>query len=170
MNKLTREILDQLKGVRQSGRGYMARCPAHNDKNPSLSVTQAEDGRILLHCFAGCRVEEVCNALGVGMGHLFPDSGQLPGPGKKQRNTDRDFEELRRRAFIAMCEFRDLTLLLLDVYDLDDMPDEVVKAAQMLPQLEYYIEILCTKTNDDQLQLLREGVLTKWAKLYNSTN
>ena len=42
------EFLTHLRGVKRSGRGFVALCPAHEDKNPSLSVTEGEDGRILL--------------------------------------------------------------------------------------------------------------------------
>ena len=46
--------LGLLEGVRKSGTGYKARCPAHDDKNPSLSVTEGDDGKVLVTCFAGC--------------------------------------------------------------------------------------------------------------------
>ena len=45
---------------------YMARCPAHDDSNPSLSLTVKGDGKILWHCFAGCSQEAVQEALGLG--------------------------------------------------------------------------------------------------------
>jgi len=54
------------------GRGYRLRCPAHNDKNPSLSISVGHDGRILLHCFTGCALEEICNALGIRTKDLYP--------------------------------------------------------------------------------------------------
>ena len=47
------EIAKALNG-RKVGGGWMACCPAHDDRNPSLSVTDAEDGKILVHCHAGC--------------------------------------------------------------------------------------------------------------------
>lgn len=48
--------------VRQSGRGYMVRCPAHNDNNPSLKIDD-KDGKVLFHCFAGCTQDEVLDEL-----------------------------------------------------------------------------------------------------------
>jgi hypothetical protein len=48
-------------------------CPAHADGVPSLSVAQATDGKVLLHCFAGCEVEDVVRALGLVLSDLFPD-------------------------------------------------------------------------------------------------
>jgi hypothetical protein len=47
-----------LKG-RKSGEGWSVVCPCHNDRNPSLSVTDGDDGRLLLHCFAGCQFDDI---------------------------------------------------------------------------------------------------------------
>lgn len=69
-------LLDRLQGVRCSGRGWMARCPSHDDHEPSLSIAVGEDGRVLLNCFAGCPGESVLAALGMGMADLFPDAGR----------------------------------------------------------------------------------------------
>ena len=68
------EILSRLDGVRDNRNGnYQARCPAHDDKSPSLSLKLCDDGRILVHCHAGCEVESVCDALGLTLGDLMPD-------------------------------------------------------------------------------------------------
>jgi putative DNA primase/helicase len=55
------EIAHHLHG-RKSGPSYMARCPAHDDRNPSLSLRD-EDGKVLVHCHAGCQQEQVIEAL-----------------------------------------------------------------------------------------------------------
>lgn len=47
------------------GNKFSAQCPAHDDRSPSLSVTELDDGRVLAHCHAGCTWEAVCAALGV---------------------------------------------------------------------------------------------------------
>ena len=64
-------VLDRLEGVRERGEGYQAHCPAHDDHEPSLSVTEGEDGRALLKCFAGCRTSDVVAALDLEMKDLF---------------------------------------------------------------------------------------------------
>jgi hypothetical protein len=64
-------LLPYLNGARRNPRGYMARCPAHADRSPSLSAREGEDGRILLHCFAGCTAEDICTALGLSVSDLF---------------------------------------------------------------------------------------------------
>ena len=50
-----RNALDALDGVQESGSGWSARCPAHDDYNPSLSVAEGDDGRVLLLFSRGLR-------------------------------------------------------------------------------------------------------------------
>ncbi|MDE3055573.1 MAG: AAA family ATPase [Verrucomicrobiota bacterium] len=57
--------------MQKSGAGYSACCPAHDDENPSLSIKEGCDGKILLHCFAGCPVDSICASLGLGVSDLF---------------------------------------------------------------------------------------------------
>jgi len=58
-------LLDRLEGVRRAGpSSWVARCPAHDDRDPSLSVS-VKGGRILIHCFAGCAPDEVLGAVGL---------------------------------------------------------------------------------------------------------
>lgn len=66
-------LLSRLEKVKASQGGWVACCPAHHDKSPSLSVRELDDGRVLVHCFAGCSVEEIVSAVGMDMGALFPD-------------------------------------------------------------------------------------------------
>ncbi len=56
----------------RSGQGYVARCPAHGDKAPSLSISQTSDGKILVNCFAGCAYDDICSALNIHPADLFP--------------------------------------------------------------------------------------------------
>ena len=70
------DILERLDAVRATAPGtYVARCPAHNDGRPSLSVSVKPD-RILVHCFAGCTPEEITAAVGLTLADLYPDKGQ----------------------------------------------------------------------------------------------
>jgi hypothetical protein len=67
------DILSKLKKVKYIGSDrYMAECPSHQDKEPSLSITTGNDGRILLKCHAGCTTEDVVKELGLLMKDLFP--------------------------------------------------------------------------------------------------
>lgn len=58
------------KQPRKQGTGYMAVCPAHADRNPSLHISEGDE-RVLLHCFAGCAVGDICAALGIEVKDLF---------------------------------------------------------------------------------------------------
>src|SRR5215207_3881932 len=63
----------ELADCRPRGRveRFMACCPSHDDHDPSLSVTEGDDGRALVHCFAGCEVDAVLAALGLSVTDLF---------------------------------------------------------------------------------------------------
>jgi hypothetical protein len=65
-------ILGNLKNVKRRGKGWTARCPAHDDHRNSLSISEGDDQRILLYCHAGCGPEAIVKALGIGMRDLFP--------------------------------------------------------------------------------------------------
>jgi hypothetical protein len=58
--------------ARPSGKEWLAKCPAHNDREPSLSINEGSDGRALLKCFAGCDTKDVLAALGMTWRDLFP--------------------------------------------------------------------------------------------------
>ena len=72
---MTAEVLiSRLEGVRQTGPDrWLARCPAHADKSPSLSIRELPDGRALVHCFAGCPTNDVLAAVGLELAALFPE-------------------------------------------------------------------------------------------------
>jgi len=65
-------VLARLDGVQKSGRGYRARCPACGGRSRKVSITEADDGRVLLHCFGGCDAGAVVQAAGLTLGDLFP--------------------------------------------------------------------------------------------------
>lgn len=66
-------LLSKLEKTRKTGHStWIACCPAHQDKNPSMTIRECDDGRVLLHCFAGCSVEEVLGAIGLEFDALFP--------------------------------------------------------------------------------------------------
>lgn len=68
-------LISRLEGVRRRGPGaWVARCPAHEDRSPSLTVSEVSDGRVLVHCFAGCSFDEIVGAAGVDMDEMFPPS------------------------------------------------------------------------------------------------
>jgi putative DNA primase/helicase len=78
-------ILRLLPDAHPAGRGWKALCPAHDDHDPSLSISEAEDGRVLMKCFAGCAAVDVARALGIEMRDLFPTLKVVGGNGKRLR-------------------------------------------------------------------------------------
>ena len=79
------DLLVRLEGVRPGRRGWSARCPAHEDKSPSLSVCEGEGGRIVLHDFAGCEPSAICAAMGLTLKDLFPDTHRTASEIKRDR-------------------------------------------------------------------------------------
>ncbi len=67
------DLLDRLQAVRRSGRGYIARCPAHDDRSPSLSIREGERG-LLVKCWTGCTLNEITSALSIKVRDLFYDA------------------------------------------------------------------------------------------------
>jgi hypothetical protein len=80
---IVEEIVSRLDAKR-NGDGWQAKCPAHQDREPSLSIKEGSDGRTLLHCHAGCSIENVLSALGLTHRDLFRDESPLNGA---RRNT-----------------------------------------------------------------------------------
>lgn len=67
-------VLARLEKVKRTGKeSYIACCPSHNDRHPSLSVRDLPDGRILIHCFAGCEPNSILHSIGLDMNALFPN-------------------------------------------------------------------------------------------------
>lgn len=97
-------LLSKLDGVKRIGEGrYLARCPAHQDKRPSLSVKETPDGVVLLKCWAGCTAAEVVSAVGLDMSDLFPPrQGDQAHAGKPERRPFPATDILRAIGFEAL--------------------------------------------------------------------
>lgn len=67
------KLISRLSGVKKQGQyKWLSRCPAHQDKSPSLAIKLGPDGVILVHCFAGCSVHSVLQAISLEPTDLFP--------------------------------------------------------------------------------------------------
>ena len=67
-------LLPCLDGVKETGNGkYVACCPAHDDKSPSLVIKDCDDGKVLIHCFAGCETADVLSTVGLTFADLMPE-------------------------------------------------------------------------------------------------
>jgi len=102
----TADFLSRLTGVKSRGGGkYIACCPAHNDRDPSLSLYFHHDGRILIHCFAGCSSIEVLSAIGLSLRDLYeqPLENYLHGGNKRrqEKHKERELDHYRTMLEIA---------------------------------------------------------------------
>src|SRR6266566_7276529 len=82
-------VLAHLKGVRKSLHGWVACCPAHRDRKPSLSIGLGDEGQVLLTCFAGCSLDSIVEAMEITLADLFPKaaSESESQPEQTQRNV-----------------------------------------------------------------------------------
>ncbi|HCR96866.1 MAG: CHC2 zinc finger domain-containing protein [Halomonas sp.] len=106
-------ILNRLDKVKENGLGrWLACCPAHQDRSPSLAVRETSDGTILMKCFAGCPTGDVLAAIGLELKDLFPErdndaytASKRPG----ERWVPRDvLAAVAREALIALLAAEDV--------------------------------------------------------------
>ncbi|NMZ80794.1 virulence-associated protein E [Pseudomonas mandelii] len=87
------KLLSRLDNVREVKMGkWTACCPAHDDKDPSMNITEVEDGKLLVKCWAGCSVTEILASVELELRDLFPDCGSKPrrlGPSRAAIERER---------------------------------------------------------------------------------
>ncbi|QFG77794.1 virulence-associated protein E [Acidithiobacillus sp. 'AMD consortium'] len=100
-------VLSRLHKVKRTGADkWQALCPAHDDRRPSLSIREAEDGKVLLKCWTGCEVAEIVDALGLGLVDLFPDdrrslSNHCTGPMRRPFDYREALQGISHEATVA---------------------------------------------------------------------
>lgn len=126
-------ILDRLEGVKSTGHNrYLARCPAHDDRDPSLSLREMDDGRILIHDFGGCHADDVLVAIGLDWADIMPPSGHhLLPPAAIPQNVRRaesrkDRSERKALASAAMI----VTLAAFDIHEGRQLSDDNLRQLQ----------------------------------------
>ncbi|WP_458369091.1 virulence-associated protein E [Pseudomonas mandelii] len=87
------KLLSRLDKVREVKPGkWTACCPAHDDKTPSMNITEVEDGKLLVKCWAGCSVAVIMASVELELRDLFPDSDsqpRRPGPSRAAIELER---------------------------------------------------------------------------------
>lgn len=85
------KVLSCLDKVKSAGTNkWKACCPAHDDKNPSLAISETSDGTVLLKCWAGCTAQDIVSAIGLELRDLFPGNKQARrGPSKEAIEHER---------------------------------------------------------------------------------
>jgi protein tyrosine phosphatase len=101
------QILAKLRKVKKtSSNRWLACCPAHEDKSPSLSIMQNETGKIFVHCFAGCDGNAIMAAMGMTLADLYPEQiNASKGLGKRPAFSAYDVLPMieREAQIVAMC-------------------------------------------------------------------
>lgn len=90
-------FLSRLDGVKRAGSGWQARCPCRNDdQNPSLSIGQGNDGRVLVTCHRGnsCNVEQICSAVGMRVSDLMPPREAQQQPKREKLKLVKTYDYL----------------------------------------------------------------------------
>lgn len=80
-------VLANLTKVRGRNGNYVACCPAHDDKSPSMTIRETPDGKILMHCFSGCSIAEITGAIGVDLSDLFPPTTDAPDYSRSKHSS-----------------------------------------------------------------------------------
>lgn len=85
------KVLSCLDKVKPAGANkWKACCPAHDDKNPSLAITETSDGTVLLRCWVGCNAKDIVTAIGLELRDLFPgEKRERRGPSKSAIEHER---------------------------------------------------------------------------------
>lgn len=95
MSDILENLLSRLDKVRKSGGEWTALCPAHDDRNPSLSIKEANDGTLLIKCHTGCATREILAAVGLCLPDLYPEHLRK---GRRGNNVQPDPEAMARIA------------------------------------------------------------------------
>ena len=100
----TGDLLARLNGVVESSNGWEARCPCRqDDRNPSLSIHENDDGQVLVYCHrnSGCGTDEILTSIGCTINDLFS-----PNP---RRMEKRDYPKVEQKAlkFVASYDYTD---------------------------------------------------------------
>jgi hypothetical protein len=97
-------VLNRVAGVKQTGADrWIAKCPAHNDGSPSLSIREADDGRVLIHCFGGCETGDVLAAMGLDFADLFDKPLEHHLPPVRAGFSARELLELLAHESMVAC-------------------------------------------------------------------
>lgn len=107
-------FLSKLEKVKRRGQGkWLAQCPCHYDKSPSLAISEPEAGLILMHCFGcGASGNDVANAIGVDASELFPprdhDSVSYKAQKKYSISPDLAIEALQTESLVVLMIAKDM--------------------------------------------------------------
>lgn len=124
-------LLDRLERVQKYGKGWRAKCPAHSGKGGnSLSVAIGDDGRVLIHCFGGCDVKEVLDAVHLEVADLFPQRLTHNATPEERRAIRQQAKQAQWAAALDVLEFEARVVMIAvgdmvqkggDIFDREDL-------------------------------------------------
>ena len=120
-------LLSRLDRVHRSGQGWRADCPNGHKTHGTLSLAQGDDGRLLLHCFAGCSTADVLGALGLTLGDVMPE--RLRDESPEGRRTAR--ERFRLASMTAAAGVIEREARIVHLAGCDLLRGEVLDAADV---------------------------------------
>ena len=133
-------VRERLEGVTGSGPSFTARCPAHDDRDPSLSVADKGD-RIVIHCHAGCETRDVLEAMGLSWSDVFSESAN--------RERFRPTLRVSQRRQLAKSYAVDFTLVQMHE---DGESFEIPSDAEALKRAERRLKSLAERYGMDEFQ------------------
>lgn len=137
-------LLHRLERVQRSSQGWRADCPNSHKSRGSLSVSQGDDGRILMHCFAGCSASDVLGALGLALADVMPERPRDESP--EARRTARERFRLASVTAAAGVLEREARVLLIAHHDLQRgkalPPDDARRLCEAGERIEAAREVL----------------------------
>ena len=154
-------------------------CVFHDDDNPSFQVNSNYGycygcgwrGDIIAYVSERENIRPIDAAISIA--HKFnlpvdwpPTQHELQKITKMKRNRNiaKQYHELEKTAFLNLADFRSRVIEIVRLCGFEIKP-ATVEAVHMMPIIEEYMMILSTGAPEERLQLLREGVLTRWANL-----
>jgi hypothetical protein len=126
-------IAERFQARRISSGRWVARCPAHADRAPSLTIAEGKDGRALLYCHTGCNLSAILESAGLAMLHLFPagprrSAEELAAIRRECEYRGEQQAEGRRRERIRAAQ------LLWQWQDLKDSADRLARALETMAE------------------------------------
>ena len=126
-------LLSRLESVRANRNGtWLARCPAHDDRSPSLSIATGDDGKVLLHCFAGCGAADVVEAIGLELSSLFPETHDWKGQPRSRVDYKALVNLLRHEATVMLIAAQKLSEGVVLTEDDQETLERVCKSLERL--------------------------------------
>lgn len=135
------DVLNRLEKVSQRGGQYKALCPAHDDKSPSLAVTE-KDNKILLKCWSGCTTDEITHALGIELKDLFTDSGLSKDERRqyKKQKSQKEYLQLFDHELMVICQAVNTRLYTEEVRSEENKLRELVAARRIVNLIGHLYE------------------------------